>query len=1125
MRRIHVPDLDLESLAHAVDAGSYARGADYMRRGHVTQTWWDDSDESLNGVVRGSNGHVYVTAAYFRNAGRRVEFESGECSCPVGRDCKHVVALVLHARGASAGAHGSLAGNHLAAPHEQPTWEQSLDAVCGSGPAGALASWVPQAPVAVELSLAPTAQRAYLTRSYRDAPRQPTAAPGEPTVKLSARLVQPGKRGGWIAGKLSWSRLDLLGYSGEHPQAQVRLLQQIYAVHRARASGYSRYYSYGDEKSLDLCGFESGQLWPLLDEANALGVRLVYPGDHGEVEWRGQAEFCLDVTARRPDGGLVIVPVLRIEGTAADLVPIAFIGSEAHGVVCADRAAARIAGEPGANLAAVPFRLARLARPIPQELQRMALAGQRIEVPADATATFRDAWYPRLRRAAAVVSTDGSFTPPEISGPTLLLRAGYRPGHRLDLDWLWAYRVGDTTMTAELRADLTAAEAAGYRDPEAERAVLAGLDLPLDRFGLTMGTPGFLDGIDTMRFSTELLPLLADAPGVAVEITGEQADYREVSDSLRIAVSTDEVPGDQDWFDLGVDITVDGKRVPFLDVFVALSRGHTHLLLDDGAYFSLDKPELRSLARLIDEARELIDAPPGQLKINRFQAGLWEELAELGVVSHQAKAWQDQVAGLLAVHAIEPPPPPAALRAQLRPYQLDGYGWLAFLWRHRLGGILADDMGLGKTVQSLALICHARQDDPGLAPFLVVAPTSVVPNWCAEAARFAPGLKVVAVTQTQAKRGERLSDLVADAAVVVTSYTLLRLDYPAYAALTWSGLILDEAQFAKNHQAKTYQCARKLPAPVKLAITGTPMENNLMELWSLLSITAPGLFPNPQKFSDHYVGPIERRGDADLLAQLRRRIKPLVKRRTKEQVAADLPPKQEQVVEVELHPRHRKIYQTHLQRERQKVLGLLDDMNTNRFIILRSLTLLRQLSLHAGLVEAAHADLPSSKLDLLVEQLGDVIGSGHRALVFSQFTGFLAKVRERLDAEGVPYCYLDGSTTRRAEVLARFKTGPDPVFLISLKAGGFGINLTEADYCFVLDPWWNPATEAQAVDRTHRIGQTRTVMVYRLIAADTIEQKVMALKERKARLFASVMDDGNMFGSSLSADDIRELFA
>ena len=405
----------------------------------------------------------------------------------------------------------------------------------------------------------------------------------------------------------------------------------------------------------------------------------------------------------------------------------------------------------------------------------------------------------------------------------------------------------------------------------------------------------------------------------------------------------------------------------------------------------------------------------------------------------------------------------------------------------------------------------------------MVAPSSVVANWSAEAARFAPDLSVVTITDSLRRAGADLDELVAGADVVVTSYTLFRLDFDAHAARAWSGLILDEAQYVKNRQGKTYQCARRLAAPFKLAITGTPMENNVMELWSLLSITAPGLFPSPTKFADFYAKPIERAGDPELLALFRRRIKPLVKRRTKELVAAELPAKQEQILDIDLPTRHRTLYDKRLQRERQKVLGLLDDIQRHRFTILKSLTVLRQMALHPGLVDAAHDTMASAKIDVLTEHLRDIADGGHRALVFSQFTRFLGRVRDRLDAVGIDYSYLDGRTRNRAVVIQRFKDGAAPVFLISLKAGGFGLNLTEADYCFLLDPWWNPATEAQAIDRTHRIGQTRNVMVYRLIARDTIEDKVMALNTRKAELFASVIDDGNAFGSTLTADDIRGL--
>ena len=700
--------------------------------------------------------------------------------------------------------------------------------------------------------------------------------------------------------------------------------------------------------------------------------------------------------------------------------------------------------------------------------------------------------------------------PPKVSPPTLVVHATYGDEHRLEVSWAWEYQVGD-----QLVRSTPGGQPEGFRDLAAESALLAELDdLPLDGFGLRHGRrlrPGRLRGIETMRFTTEVLPLLA-RPGVLVSADGEPADYREVGDSLTIGVSTSDLPDDNDWYGLGVSITVEGREVPFLDVFVALARDRSHLLLPDGAYFSLEKPELQALRRLIDEARSLHDASDGTLKISRYQAGLWDELAQLGVVERQASAWERQVKGLLSLDSVARAPVPATVLAELRPYQVDGFQWLAFLWEHRLGGILADDMGLGKTLQSLALICHANADEP----FLIVAPTSVVGNWVAEAARFAPHLRVAAVT----KRGP----LPVDADVVVTSYTLLRLHVETYAEVSWAGLIMDEAQYTKNHQSKVYQCLRRVPAPVKLAITGTPMENNLMELWSLLSITAPGLFPSPTRFKDYYARPIEKEDDTELLAQLRRRVRPLMKRRTKEQVAKDLPPKLEQVLEVDLHPKHRKLYQTVLQRERQKVLGLLDDMNANRFSILRSLTSLRRLCLHAGLVDEEYAELPSAKVDALVEQLRDVLGGGHRALVFSQFTGFLATVRARLEAEGVEYCYLDGRTRDRAEVLASFKDGAAPVFLISLKAGGFGLNLTEADYCFLLDPWWNPAAEAQAVDRTHRIGQQRTVMVYRLIARDTVEEKVLALQRRKAALFKGVMDDGDLFSPALTAEQVRDLF-
>jgi SNF2 family DNA or RNA helicase len=327
----------------------------------------------------------------------------------------------------------------------------------------------------------------------------------------------------------------------------------------------------------------------------------------------------------------------------------------------------------------------------------------------------------------------------------------------------------------------------------------------------------------------------------------------------------------------------------------------------------------------------------------------------------------------------------------------------------------------------------------------------------------------------------------------------------------------------KNHQGKTHQGVRRLDVPFRLALSGTPMENRLMELWSLLSVVAPGLYPSPTRFAETVAGPVEKEGDAEALARFRRRIRPFLLRRTKDLVAADLPPKQEQVVEVPLGTRHRRIYQTRLQRERQHVLGLLEDFDRQRVAIFRSLTVLRQLALDPALVDPAHEHVGSAKLDVLVDHVHELVAEGHRALVFSQFTTYLRRVRERLDDEGIDTVYLDGRARNRAGLVEEFRRGAAPVFLISLKAGGVGLTLTEADYVFVLDPWWNPAVEAQAVDRAHRIGQTRPVIVYRLVAAGTIEEKVMELKARKAALFGQVMSGAAEVGAGIDAGDVRAI--
>ena len=760
-----------------------------------------------------------------------------------------------------------------------------------------------------------------------------------------------------------------------------------------------------------------------------------------------------------------------------------------------------------------------------------ALAAPAIVIPAADESRFLRQYYPGLIRRNEIVSLDESAALPAIEPATLTLTAQRLPGHRMALAWEWISVVGMETHREPLHAGID------QNDSRAETLRWVTELAAEPAYGLTEPVPGgprllshaVVAGDAMLRLVRDVFPRLAEADGleVVIKLDDDAPEYVEEETAPVVSFTSaarDAAAGHPDWFDLAVQVSVVGEEVGFEDLFVALAAEQEFMILPSGRYFRVDQPEFRQLRNLIAEARELQDAPAGVLRVGRFQAGLWQELSELGEVTGQAAAWQESVRPLSAAGTgPADTPAPEGLDATLRPYQVEGFRWPAALHRHDLGGVLADDMGLGKTLQTLALICHAVEQPLVEAPFLVVAPASVVSNWAHEAARFAPKLTVTPIVQTGARRNGTVEQVVAGAHVVVTSYTLFRLEYDDYAALPWAGLILDEAQFVKNAQSQSYRCAKQLPVGFKLAITGTPMENNLTELWALLSITAPGLLPRLDRFTDYYRKPIEKDHDEDRLAQLRRRIRPLMLRRRKAEVVTELPAKQEQILELDLNPKHRKMYQTYLQRERQKVLGLLGDLQKNRFEIFRSLTLLRQASLDLSLVDPKHHAIASTKLDALSERITDLAAEGHRVLVFSQFTRFLSSARQRLEDAGIACCYLDGKTRRRAQVIADFKNGTAPVFLVSLKSGGFGLNLTEADYCILLDPWWNPATEAQAVDRVHRIGQTRKVMVYRLVAKDTIEEKVMALQARKAELFSSVLDGGEFASAELTAADIRSL--
>ena len=928
-----------------------------------------------------------------------------------------------------------------------------------------------------------------------------------PTVSLARLGIRPmvrGKKNKWIRGNLTW---DNLAYSrGTLNRAQLRVLTALFEVY----SSGQRYHVTTDPW-LHLDGFANRALWGLLGEAREAGIPFISttPGQDPVTVSAEPAELSLDIS--RDERGLTLSPTISLDGHTLSRSSLGYIGDPAHGLFTWSTASTN-----------VRLTLAPLARQLGRDLRGLASAETPITGPPDEENVFLADFYPFLRGQLALTSSDESFELPDTARPVLALSISALDA-RIALHWDWQYTGGaGEPAVAPLRGPATEEAPAGYRDAADEARILHALTGIFAAFPAHLpalfaaeqpddtvdpASPGILradatlEGARMIEFLANVLPVLEAADDLDVRFVGDAPEYREASAPPTLTFATSARAESRDWFDLSVRVTVDGDDVPFDEVFRALATGQELMILPDGTYFSLDRPELQQLRHLIEEARGLQDSPNDSLRINRAQSDLWEELQDLGSAEAEAAAWRDTLAGLADGATIAHRPLPAAVQASLRPYQQTGFDWLGFLHDTGLGGVLADDMGLGKTLQAISLIVDARERQAEPKPFLVVAPTSVVHNWATECARFAPGLSVAAITETTAKRGGSLAHAVATADVVITSYTLFRLDFDEYDAVSWAGLLLDEAQFVKNHKSRAHQCAKRLQAPFKLAITGTPLENNLMELWSLLSITAPGLFPNAARFSEYYQRPIETQADGDKLTQLRRRIRPFMLRRTKDQVASDLPAKQEQVLELELQPRHRRVYQMHLQRERQKVLGLLGDLNQNRFEIFRSITMLRQLSLDASLYDEKYSDIPSSKLDVLMELLEDVVAEGHRTLIFSQFTGYLTKVRARLDAAGVSYSYLDGRTRNRAAAIDGFKNGDTSVFLISLKAGGFGLNLTEADYCILLDPWWNPAAEAQAVDRAHRIGQTKNVMVYRLVASDTIERSEGAsCRERVSRL-------------------------
>ncbi len=617
-----------------------------------------------------------------------------------------------------------------------------------------------------------------------------------------------------------------------------------------------------------------------------------------------------------------------------------------------------------------------------------------------------------------------------------------------------------------------------------------------------------------------------------------EAEGRLIRQAGELTIS---VTSGVDWFDLEGACDFGGVTASLPKLLAALRHGEQYVQLDDGTQGMLPAEWLARYAPLA----ELGHSHGDRLRFVPTQATLLDALLAAQETQKVTvdRAFAELRDRLRSFEGIQPRNEPKSFTGELRHYQREGLGWLHFLDEFNFGGCLADDMGLGKTVQILALLeerrakirrSRARSGDASCTASLVVVPRSLVFNWMEEARRFTPKLRVL--NYTGLERGGAL-DRVREYDLVVTTYGTLRRDIARLRDVEFDYAVLDEAQAIKNASSQAAKACRLLRARRRLAMTGTPVENHLGELWSLFEFLNPGMLGRSQKLNQLLAASREngraddddkKIGRAESLAPLAKALRPFLLRRTKQQVLPELPAKSEQTLYCELDSRERKLYEdlrAHYRRTLLERVGKLG-VKKSKIHVLEALLRLRQAACHPGLLDKKMVDDGSSKLETLLEQLAEVGDEGHKALVFSQFTTLLAIVRRQLDRKNVVYEYLDGRTVDRQSKVERFQTDPDcRLFLISLKAGGQGLNLTAADYVFILDPWWNPAVEAQAVDRAHRIGQVRNVFAYRLIARNTVEEKILQLQDHKRGLAEAIVSADNSLLRNLTADDLKLLLS
>lgn len=650
------------------------------------------------------------------------------------------------------------------------------------------------------------------------------------------------------------------------------------------------------------------------------------------------------------------------------------------------------------------------------------------------------------------------------------------------------------------------------RNLEAERAALG----ELTRYGFA-GPDG--TGHYVLRGERAILTFFGEGyPELAAQwevtlgprFTNVSAEIERITPQVEITRSGEE------WFEMQFDLSAgSGERFSAAEVQRLLQRGEKHVRLKNGKIAVFN-------AALLDDFQSVLrdcnpqQKTPGSYRIAKAQAGYLEAAAAgAGFAIQAGGAWHDW-ARTQQGHESLKPVPLGDLEPVLRNYQKHGVFWLSFLSANGLGGILADDMGLGKTLQALAYL----RTLPG--PSLVVCPSSLVFNWQREAEKFTPERKVLVLEGPQ--RTRHFAEI-PGADLVITSYPLLRRDAARYRGFEFAAAILDEAQHIKNPDTQNAQAAGMLRARHRFILTGTPVENSVRDLWSLMHFAMPGYLGDRDDFRERYEIPLSKGNDPETMARLSKRLRPFLLRRRKQEVAADLPQKLENVAYCELTQAQKEVYAALLAGARAEIDAASGERNAGkaRMLMLTALLRLRQAACDLRLLQGDETKHVSGKVELFHELLEEALDGGHRVLVFSQFVSMLTLLRRELETKGTPVCYLDGQTRDRAAEVDRFQNGEIPVFLISLKAGGTGLNLTAADTVIHFDPWWNPAVEAQATDRAHRIGQKNVVTAYKLIARGTVEEKILHLQRKKRELIEATIENEEPLMEGLSMDEIRDL--